>query len=317
MERAQGRARKTELPSGCSVLASRLINAIGTDSPNQGSSDFDQVISLDGESVATQTNTYTDDSIKPVELQSLSYPHTNKLKQLESCRPACAPDSVIPLDACPIVTPLVPQEDELCLHPDREFCSYIVSGIANGFHIGYQYQGTTRVSATSNMMSAERYPGAVQEYLATERSAVRVAGPFKPREVESVHVSRFGVIPKGSRVGEWRLILDLSFAPGLSVNDGINLQWCSLQYPTIDQAVQRMLQFPPGALLAKVDVAHAFRNILVHPEDRHLLAMEWDGKIFIDLCLPFGLRSSPMLFTSVADALEWIMLRWGVSWSIH
>ena len=34
---AQGRTSKTELPSCCSVLASGLINAIGTGSPNQES----------------------------------------------------------------------------------------------------------------------------------------------------------------------------------------------------------------------------------------------------------------------------------------
>ena len=42
--------------------------------------------------------------------------------------------------------------------------------------------------------------------------------------------------------------------------------------------------------------------------------MEWDNKV---LSLPFGLRSSPRIFTAVAVALEWMLLHRGVSWSIH
>lgn len=56
-------------------------------------------------------------------------------------------------------------------------------------------------------------------------------------------------------------------------------------------------------MLVKVDIAHAFR-IPVHADDHHLLGMRWNDEIFIDLTLPFGLRSSPKIFTTVADALE-------------
>ena len=34
-----------------------------------------------------------------------------------------------------------------------------------------------------------------------------------------------------------------------------------MRYPTVDQEVAHILELQPGALLAKVDVAHAFRNI--------------------------------------------------------
>ena len=45
--------------------------------------------------------------------------------------------------------------------------------------------------------------------------------------------------------------------------------------------------------------------------------MNWRGKIYIDSVLPFGLRSAPKIFSSVADALEWILLQHGVSLSLH
>lgn len=41
------------------------------------------------------------------------------------------------------------------------------------------------------------------------------------------------------------------------------------------------------------------------------------NKIYLDSTLPFGLRSALKIFTTVADALEWVFLRQGVSWSTH
>jgi hypothetical protein len=56
--------------------------------------------------------------------------------------------------------------------------------------------------------------------------------------------------------------------------------------------------------MAKVDIKKAYRMIPVHPADRHLLGMQWDGQLILDAALPFGLRSAPKIFTAVADAAE-------------
>ena len=69
-----------------------------------------------------------------------------------------------------------------------------------------------------------------------------------------------------------------------------------------------------GALMAKIDIEAAYR--LVHLHDRPLLGMEWKGQIFVDLMLPFGLRSAPKIFTAIADALEWCMKTQGVA-NVH
>ena len=61
------------------------------------------------------------------------------------------------------------------------------------------------------------------------------------------------------------------------------------------------------ALKAKLDIKHAFRLCQVHLQDRELLGIHWQGKFYIDLPLPFGLRSSPYLFNRLADAFEWIL----------
>ena len=110
-----------------------------------------------------------------------------------------------------------------------------------------------------------------------------------------MHINPFGVIPKGHQSGKWRLIVYLSPPDGASVNDGI------------DQIVQGILRLGGGsemAKMAKMDVRSAYRIVPVHPEDRCLLGMRWDG---FDAMLLFGLRSAPKVFNAIADALEWIL----------
>ena len=72
-----------------------------------------------------------------------------------------------------------------------------------------------------------------------------------------------------------------------------------------------------GALLAKLDVKSAYRLLPVHPLDRPLLGIEWEGSLFVDGMLPFGLRSAPKIFSAVADALEWILRKQGVQFIDH
>ena len=55
----------------------------------------------------------------------------------------------------------------------------------------------------------------------------------------------------------------------------------------------------------------------VHPHDQLLLGVEWNGAIFTDMALPFGLRSAPKIFSAVADALQWILVHKGIKNILH
>ena len=166
------------------------------------------------------------------------------------------------------------------------------------------------------MKSALENPGPVEEYLLKELALGRIRE--LPQSVScGIHTSQFGVIPKSNQPGKWRLILDLSSPGGASVNDGISKVLCSMHYATLDEAVAAVAKVGAGALLAKIDIREAYRNIPVHPDDRHLLGMEWAGKTYIDCQLPFGLRSAPLLFSVVADALEWVVYQRGISFCMH
>ena len=85
----------------------------------------------------------------------------------------------------------------------------------------------------------------------------------------------------------------------------------------VDDVVQQVLLKGRGSMLAKIDIKSAFRNVPVHPADRHLLGMMWKGQLFIDTVLPFGLRSAPKIFNCIADALQWIAKSQGVTYLEH
>ena len=63
----------------------------------------------------------------------------------------------------------------------------------------------------------------------------------------------------------------------------------------------------PGALMSKIDFKNAFRLIPIGPQDWNLLGMHWWQQFYIDICLPFGLRSGPYLFNQLSIAIHWIL----------
>ena len=213
-----------------------------------------------------------------------------------------------------IVTPyrVAVWEQHLASHPHRGFAEYICKGIREGFRIGFDYHHAQCKPGPGNMKSAKEHADIVDKYIGSECNNKRLLGPLQRSKYPQVQVSPFGVIPK-SEPGQWRLIIDLSSPAGGSVNDGINKEWCSLTYMTIDDVAARVVRLGRGALMAKFDLKSAYRQVPVHPDDRWLLCMEWRGQLFVDTALPFGLRSAPAIFNAVAEALAHMIRQKGVS----
>ena len=62
-----------------------------------------------------------------------------------------------------------------------------------------------------------------------------------------------------------------------------------------------------GSLLAKIDIKEAYRIVLVHPQDKPLLGFQCQGNVYVDGTLPFGLCSTPKIFNTIIDLLNWIL----------
>ena len=137
--------------------------------------------------------------------------------------------------------------DALDPHPDRAFACYICCGLRYGFWIGCASSVCLK-SASANMGSAIDHPEVVSEYIAKELALGRMVGPLASSAgLQGLHISRFGVIPKGHDTGRWRLITDLSYPRGHSVNDSIDPALCSLSYTTVNEIAVPTLQHSLGA----------------------------------------------------------------------
>ena len=187
---------------------------------------------------------------------------------------------------------------ELHHHPDKSAVAYVISGIRDGFRVGFDPSLVSLKSASLNMRCSSEHPSVIDSYLQNEVSFGRVAGPFRVPPFPSLHISRFGVISKNNQPGRWRLILDLSSPEGQSVNDGILKPPFAVQYVSVDAFIDGIMTLGRDTLIARFDVASAYRNVAIHPDDRPLLGMQWRGQYFVDLVLPFGLHSVPFIFTA-------------------
>ena len=241
----------------------------------------------------------------------------NQLTAIRARIPAAPPQLPVELQA--ITTPLVPSRwcEFLQHHPDTVFSSYILEGITEGFRIGFKYCGHSLKPRSRNLLSAYEHQSVVESYIEKEVLLGRMVHITDPSTLPCVHTSPFGVIPKKHRPGKWRLMVGFSAPDGHSVNDFIEKELSTLSYISIDNIAQVVLQLGKGTLLGKMDVKEAFRLVPVHPSDRLLLGMVWKGDLYIDKVLPFGLRTAPLLFTALADALEWVIRKRGVNWVFH
>ena len=190
-------------------------------------------------------------------------------------------------------------------YPDPAF-PQLLAGIAQyGARIGYNGP-LLRVHAR-NHSSALRISPDINENIINEVTLGRVQ---PVQSLPSFYViSPLGAVPKtanGVQTG-WRRIHDLSFPTGLSVNDGIPSSYASLFYQTIDDAIALIAKHGTGTILRKRDFKDAFRTIPVSPYDYWLLLFEWNNTLYVDIFLPFGLRTSPFLFNMFAEGFHWIM----------
>lgn len=90
-----------------------------------------------------------------------------------------------------------------------------------------------------------------------------------------------------------------------------------LAYTSVDNVADIISGLGKGSLLAKIDIESAYRLIPVHLQDCLLQAVEWEGSIYVDPMLPFGLRSAPQIFNGVADALNWYLHQSGIRYIMH
>lgn len=196
-------------------------------------------------------------------------------------------------------------EIQLKSHPDRNKVRYLL----NGFRYGFSYRVSQRViEAQICWVKVAVCPGTrggswwIFKKTGTTRTGV---GPTTVPPVENLHISRFAVIPKKGN-NDWRLILDQSHPMAHSVNGNYKGR-ISANVHESKECIDLIMRYGRGTLMGKIDIKSAYRIIPIHLADRYLLGMRWREKYYVDLALPFGVRSAPCIFNTVAELFEWIL----------
>ena len=146
------------------------------------------------------------------------------------------------------------------------------------------------VSHLDNHSSAKAYPSDIEAYLQEEIAHKAILGPYTEPLLPGLHRSPFMSREKPDNPHR-RIIIDLSFPHGTSVNAGISKDIYLdtpfiLKLPTIDNITQ-VRTLGRGCQLYKVDISRAFRHVKLDPKDYDLLGLRhinW----YVDTCLPFG-----------------------------
>ena len=177
-----------------------------------------------------------------------------------------------------------------------------------GFPLDFDRQVVLH-STETNHNSAIQYAEHVSTYIMEEIKYGAILGPFKQLPFHC-HISPFLTRDKPNSNNR-RVILDLSFPPGNSVNAGVPKDrylgsYFELKYPSVDDIVHSLKQLGPTALLYKIDISRAFRHIRIDPGDLDLLGIK-HGDYFIDGTLPFGFRHGSVFFQRCTDAIRYIM----------
>lgn len=84
----------------------------------------------------------------------------------------------------------------LTTHPDRDFANLVVTGIKEGFRVGYDYFSHTCKKSPKNMQSAREGRAAINKYLAQECAKGRILGLFNEQSLPQLQLSHLGVVPK-------------------------------------------------------------------------------------------------------------------------
>ena len=180
----------------------------------------------------------------------------------------------------------------------------------------HRFDSSTR---PRNLLSARNNAAAVSAAIRKELGRGHTSGPFRGPPFLHTHCSPIVAVEKPE--GSHRLILDLSSprgGGGVAINEGIDRQEFSITYSKFDDAVDIVCKLGAGTHMVKIDIKHAFRICPVKKAQWPLLCYTWQGTFFVDTRLPFGLRSSPYIFTALADLLLWILVYIaGIRYCIH
>ena len=160
--------------------------------------------------------------------------------------------------------------------------------------------------------SAIAFPDHVNQYINTESNFGTLRGPFSQPPFEPWTQNNALMTRPKKCSTDRRVITDLSWPTGQSVNSGIVKhvymgQPYKLRLPTTDDLCEKMKTIGPQAYLYSRDISRAYRHLRSDPLDWPLLGLKWENKYYFDISIPFGIRWGAMAMQRTTSAISYIM----------
>lgn len=172
----------------------------------------------------------------------------------------------------------------------------ILEYLKYGWPIGYE-SDSIPTPTYKNHASATRFPAHVRSFIEKEIQERAMLGPFSnPPFAPWCQISPLMTRPKKD-TEERRIIVDLSYPEGASINDGITknqLEGQVMEYnlPTLSTLTQAIKNLGPKVYMWKADLRRAYRQMRCCPLSYPFLGIQLDNVFYLDICPSFGCRLS-------------------------
>ena len=156
------------------------------------------------------------------------------------------------------------------------------------------------------------YSHCIEKYITIETSLKALLGPF----LSSPFTPWCNFSPimtrKKKNSSDRRIIVNLSYPKGRSVNSGIKKGFylgekMSFTLPTINDVIINLQNSPCKKYMWSIDLAHAYRQLRTDPLSLPLLGITFNNMKYIDLAPPFGCRTSAMACARTTSAVVYIL----------
>ena len=133
-------------------------------------------------------------------------------------------------------------------------------------------------------------------------------GPFKKPPFNCLHCSSMFTRPKAVSTN-WRVILDLTWRHGKSVNDRVcNGSYMGsvfkFKFPTVDDITERVQKLNSHCLLYQIDLQRAFCHLKLDPKDINFTGLMYLENNYVDTAVPFGYRHRSICMQRVTDSIN-------------
>ena len=196
-------------------------------------------------------------------------------------------------------------------YPDKKLVDYL--------EFGWPLDYTAPVPPVPTLQNHEKDPDKVphiRKFIQKEVQLGALLGPFSGLPTQPwFQISPMMTRPKKNS-NERRIVVDMSFPRGRSVNAGITKgsyqgSYYSFSLPSVSEIGSALSKEGQGSWLWSTDLSRAYRQLRTCPLSYPLSGLVFNSNYYIDVAPSFGCRTSALACARTTQAVVWLMRKRG------